>query len=43
MEKVLSKWYLDKSNYLNVLFKYPTLMRPTQDLFTYLFTYLLKL
>lgn len=42
MQKIVRKWFTDKTNYLNLLFKYPDLIRPKEDLFSYLFKALLK-
>ena len=43
MEKILMKWNLDKVNYINFLYRYPEFLRPKEELFSYLFVYLLKL
>jgi hypothetical protein len=43
MEKLVHKWNMEKINYLNFLFKHTDLMRPREDLFSFLFGYLLKL
>jgi hypothetical protein len=39
----MHKWYSDKINYLNFLFSCPDLVRPKEDLFSFLFRTLLKL
>lgn len=43
MEKLLAKWNLDKVNYLNFIFKRPDIIRPKEDLYSYLLTHLLRL
>lgn len=43
VEKIMHKWYSDKINYLNFLYKCPDLIRPRRDLFVFLLQTLLKL